>query len=102
MICYFINNSSRYIYSTNYFIQAGIPLISFLLGGSYFLTNFVETGLQIKDSNQGKSISKRKFDIEEEHKKLMKNLDIDNFSLSRIPRPEDEGENITTDKIKKK
>jgi hypothetical protein len=31
--------------------------------------------------------SVRVFSLEEEHKRLMKQLDIDNFSLSRIPRP---------------
>jgi hypothetical protein len=29
------------------------------------------------------------FKISEEHAKLMKKLDIENFSLSRIPRPEE-------------
>ena len=35
------------------------------------------------------SKSERKFSLEEEHKKLLEKLDIDNFSLSRIPRPDD-------------
>mmetsp|Transcript_20438 Transcript_20438/g.18572 ORF Transcript_20438/g.18572 Transcript_20438/m.18572 type:complete len:108 (-) Transcript_20438:51-374(-) len=75
--------------STNYLIQAGIPLVTFLVGGSYFLSNFVETGLIVNDQTQGKSISTRKFNIEEEHRKIMNNLNIDEFTLSRIPRPEE-------------
>lgn len=43
--------------------------------------------MEIKDKRTT-SVSTRKFDIDEEHRKLMKKLDIDNFSLSRIPRPE--------------
>lgn len=38
---------------------------------------------------RSQSVSRRKFDLEEEHRSLMRNLDIDNFSLSRIPRPEE-------------
>lgn len=36
-----------------------------------------------------KSTSTRKYDLEKEHKKLLEKLDIENFSLSRIPRPEE-------------
>ena len=28
--------------------------------------------------------------MEEEHKKMMQSLDLDHFSLSRVPRPDDE------------
>ena len=45
------------------------------------------------------------FSLEEEHKRLMKQLDIDNFSLSRIPRPgeikEDKGTNSNIKKVAK-
>jgi len=69
--------------------MTGVPLVLFMLGGSYFLSVFLGTQVEVKDkNNQSKSI--RKFDLEEEHKQLMKKLDIDGYSLSRIPRPEDE------------
>ena len=47
--------------------------------------------MEIKDKRQS-STSVRKFDLEEEHRLLMKKLDIDNFSLSRIPRAPTDGE----------
>lgn len=67
--------------------KAGVPMIAFMVGGSFLLAHFMQTHMEIKDKRQT-SVSKRKFDLEEEHKSLMKKLDIDNFSLSRIPRPE--------------
>lgn len=48
----------------------------------------METHYELKDKNNN-SKSTRKFDLEEEHDKLMKSLDIDNYSLSRIPRAQD-------------
>ena len=53
------------------------------------LATFMQTHMEMKDRKE-QSTTVRKFDIEEEHRKLMKQLDIDNFSLSRIPRPEEE------------
>ena len=49
---------------------------------------FLETHMEMKD-RKNKSTATRKFDLEEEHSKLIKQLDLDNFSLSRIPRPEE-------------
>lgn len=69
-------------------VKAGLPLVLFMLGGSYFLSIFVETHVEARDKNN-QSKSTRKFNLEEEHKALMKKLDIDNFTLSRIPRPEE-------------
>jgi hypothetical protein len=48
----------------------------------------MQTHYELKDKNNN-SKSTRKFDLEEEHNKLIKSLDIDNYSLSRIPRAED-------------
>ena len=77
--------------------MTGAPLVLLLLGGSYFLGEFVSTQMEVKDKNNQSKGSTRKFDLEEEHKVLMKKLDIDNFTLSRIPRPEED----RTDKDKK-
>lgn len=83
-----MNNKTRRLnVRSSFFFKAGIPLLSFLLGGSYILSQFMQTHLEIKDKHS-QSKSKRKFDLEEEHRMLMKKLDIENFSLSRIPRPE--------------
>jgi len=70
-------------------ITAGAPLITLLLGGSYVLSSFMETHYEVKDK-RNKSISTRKFDLEEEHAKMMKDLNIDDYKLSRIPRGEGE------------
>ena len=72
-------------------IYIGAPLIIFLIGGSYLLSIFLETHFEMKDK-QNSSSTVRSFDLEQEHKELMKKLDIDNFSLSRIPRPEENSE----------
>lgn len=69
--------------------QVGIPLVGFMCGGIYLLGQFLQTSFEVKDNLQGKNISLRKFSLEEEHENMMKSLDIDNFTLSRIPRPED-------------
>lgn len=64
----------------------GAPLILFLIGGSVLLSQFLDTHMELKDK-QNNSKTTRNFDLEEEHRALMKKLDLDNFSLSRIPRP---------------
>lgn len=69
-------------------VTVGIPMVLFVLGGSYMLSVFLETHMEIKDK-QNKSTTVRKFNLEEEHKALMAKLDIENFSLSRIPRPDE-------------
>ena len=45
-----------------------------------------------------KSISTRKYDLDEEHKKTIEQLNINDYKLSRIPRPSD----YENKKIKKK
>jgi DNA-directed RNA polymerase subunit H (RpoH/RPB5) len=72
----------------NLFLTAGAPLVVFILGSSYGLSIFTQTQYEVRDK-QTNSVSTRKFDLEEEHKKLMSKLDIDNFTLSRIPRPDE-------------
>lgn len=71
-------------------LRVGVPLILFMCGGTYFLSVGMETKLEIKDRKMGQSKSVRNFDLEEEHKALMDKLKLEDFSLSRIPRP-DEG-----------
>jgi len=75
--------------------KAGIPLVAMVLGCTFVLSQFMQTHMEIKDK-RSKSTSQRKFDLEEEHRLLMKKLDIDNFSLSRIPRPEEEAKGTAT------
>lgn len=70
-------------------IYVGVPLLLFMIGGTCFLQMFMDAKLEVRDRQQGQSVTVRKFDLEEEHKLLMSKLDLDDFSLSRIPRPED-------------
>jgi DNA-directed RNA polymerase subunit H (RpoH/RPB5) len=80
--------SSRRKSNARTILNAGIPLLTFVLGGSYALSVFMQTHVEVKDKHH-KSVSTRKFDLEEEHKKLMSKLAIEDFKLSRIPRPEE-------------
>jgi hypothetical protein len=68
-------------------LKAGLPLVLLLAGGSYVLSTFTATQFEQKDKNRRK-MSQKKFDIEEEHRRLMDLLKIDEGFLSvRIPRP---------------
>lgn len=64
-------------------------MIIFIVGGSVALSNFMQTHYDLKDKAK-KSTTTRKFDLEEEHAKMMKQLNVNDFSLSRIPRPEEQ------------
>ena len=48
----------------------------------------MQTHYDIKDKALNTQTT-RKFDLDEEHAAMMKKLDIANFTLSRIPRPEE-------------
>lgn len=69
-------------------MTAGAPMIIFVLGGSFALSTFMQTHYDIKDKTANTQTT-RKFDLDEEHAIMMKKLDIKNFSLSRIPRPDE-------------
>jgi DNA-directed RNA polymerase subunit H (RpoH/RPB5) len=83
----------------NPLLKAGIPMVLLVVGGSFFLSNFTQTSVQMKDRYK-KSRSERQFNLEEEHDKLLKKLDIDNFTLSKIPRPDEDTKTVTREKGK--
>lgn len=85
----------------NKFVRVGVPMITFSFGCLYLLGEFMQTHVEMKDKKTA-SVSKRKFDLEEEHTALMKKLDIDNsYSLNaRIPRPGEEKEKEEAKKAK--
>ena len=59
-----------------------------------FKIKFMQTDLEMKDK-KCKSVNTRKFDLEEEHKLMLSKLNVgDSYSLSRIPRP-DEDDNVS-------
>jgi hypothetical protein len=75
----------------NIFITTGVPLIILIFSGSVLMSYFMDSNIEIK-GRTSKSTTPRQFDIDEEHRLLMKKLDIENYTLSRIPRPEEEEE----------
>lgn len=74
--------------SSNIMLTAGAPMVLFIVGGSIALGNFMQTHFELKDKAKN-SKTTRKFDLEEEHANIMKQLNVQDFSLSRIPRPEE-------------
>lgn len=81
----------------NKFLTAGVPFLALVIGSTLFLSNFMETHMSLKDK-QNSSKTQRKFDLDEEHAKIMKQLDIENFKLSRIPRPGEDTKNMGSDR----
>jgi hypothetical protein len=69
--------------------KAGAPLVVMIVAGAYGLSIFMQTHMEYKDQ-KGRTISKREFTLEEEHKKMMEKLNIRDYTLSRIPRPGEE------------
>ncbi len=70
-------------------MRVGVPMLAFMLGGCYVLSEFMQTHMEMKDKKVN-SQSQRKFDLDEERKTMLSKLDLDKgYNLSRIPRPED-------------
>eukprot|EP00752_Nemacystus_decipiens_P002214 g2104.t2 len=67
------------------FLSAGLPFVTFIVGGSYMLSEFVSGQVHVKDVRK-RSKSLREFDIEEEHRNIMKEFNED-FEIKRVPRP---------------
>ena len=84
----------------NSFLSAGIPLVILVVSGSVLISYFLQSQVDVKGKTQ-RSTSTRQFDLEEEHRKLVKSLDIDNYNLSRIPRSEEEQEELKKSKKNK-
>jgi hypothetical protein len=59
--------------STDIFLKAGLPLVLFIIAGSYGLSVFMRTHYEYKDKKD-KSITVRNFDLEEEHRKTMEKV----------------------------
>lgn len=74
--------------SGKYFFNVGVPMLLFLLAGMYFLTEFLSTNVEMNDKRV-KSSTEKQFSIEEEYNAMMKNLNINDYSLSKIPDPDD-------------
>ena len=70
----------------NTFVQKGLPLIVFMIGGTYTLSTFVQGQTDAKDMRY-KSQSKKQYTLEEEHKKAMAKLDISDYKMVPVPKP---------------
>lgn len=68
----------------------GLPVVLFVIFGSYGLSKFVQGKIEIGSMKQGKRIlSQREYDLEEDYKKTMAKLNPDkrDFDIVPIPRP---------------
>mmetsp|Transcript_6980 Transcript_6980/g.10523 ORF Transcript_6980/g.10523 Transcript_6980/m.10523 type:complete len:81 (+) Transcript_6980:55-297(+) len=75
---------------TNSFFKFGIPLVAFIVGGSFFLGKFVEGQVEKRDKRV-RSRTVKQFDLEEEHKRAMAALaDNESYEMKRIARPEEQ------------
>jgi hypothetical protein len=67
------------------FFKAGVPLVAFVCVGSWALSTFVQGHYEKKDLKT-KSLSQRQYSLEEEHKKMLKKLDIDDYEMVPAPK----------------
>lgn len=75
------------------FVAAGAPLVVFVAGGSYVLSQFTAGTVEARDL-RNKSKSVKAFTLEEEHAKIERKLHGDaeketarDLIIKRIPRP---------------
>ncbi|KAA0154912.1 hypothetical protein FNF27_03016 [Cafeteria roenbergensis] len=70
----------------------GVPLVFFCVAGLYGLQQFVGQKYERMDK-QVRSMSERRFELQEEHKKLMERFGSDDFELKPLPpAPDDDGD----------
>ena len=73
-------------------IKTGIPLIMFVCGGSWALSEFVKGQVERKDLKT-KTMSQRQYSLEEEHKKMVAKLDISDYKMVPAPKPKNPSSN---------
>eukprot|EP00510_Aplanochytrium_minuta_P007245 CAMPEP_0184031978 /NCGR_PEP_ID=MMETSP0955-20130417/2667_1 /TAXON_ID=627963 /ORGANISM="Aplanochytrium sp, Strain PBS07" /LENGTH=86 /DNA_ID=CAMNT_0026317885 /DNA_START=121 /DNA_END=381 /DNA_ORIENTATION=- len=75
----------------NPFVRSGLPVVFFCVAGSVGLGQLVQGKKDIEDLKKGKrSLTTREFDLEEDYKRTLQKLNIDDYELVRIPPPPDE------------
>jgi hypothetical protein len=76
--------------SSNTALKVGLPMVTFMVGGCYVLSEFMQTHVELKD-RRNSTKSTREFDLEEERNAMIDKLKIqEGFTLSRIPRPDED------------
>ena len=69
------------------FLSKGLPLVLFMVGGSYGLSTFVQGRVDAKDLRY-KSQSKRQYTLEQEHERAMEKLgNLDDYKMVPVPKP---------------
>uniref|UniRef100_A0A1X7VK45 Cytochrome c oxidase assembly protein COX16 homolog, mitochondrial n=1 Tax=Amphimedon queenslandica TaxID=400682 RepID=A0A1X7VK45_AMPQE len=92
-------HSNKPLPKMNGFLKVGLPMILFLVAGSYGLTQF--TSIRIKKRDEKNRMltaeetlsfqkAKKVVVVEEEYEQLMESLDINNWENKRGPRPWEE------------
>ena len=77
---------------TNRWFRSGVPMILFVVIGSFGLAEFTEIRVKKRDQKTHmltaqESLKFQKIDVEEEFRKMQQKLDIDNWENKRGPRP---------------
>ncbi|GMH32179.1 hypothetical protein BSKO_00013 [Bryopsis sp. KO-2023] len=83
-------------HGVNSFLRAGIPFVSLLVCGWLGLGKLMQDRYDIQDAKQKvlderapvSKIRARKFNMEEEHARLMKHVDLHSYKNKRVPRPD--------------
>eukprot|EP00511_Aplanochytrium_stocchinoi_P007552 CAMPEP_0204845694 /NCGR_PEP_ID=MMETSP1347-20130617/1379_1 /ASSEMBLY_ACC=CAM_ASM_000690 /TAXON_ID=215587 /ORGANISM="Aplanochytrium stocchinoi, Strain GSBS06" /LENGTH=86 /DNA_ID=CAMNT_0051985891 /DNA_START=15 /DNA_END=275 /DNA_ORIENTATION=- len=84
---------TRSPWTRNPFMRSGLPVLIFCVAGSFGLGQLVQGKKDIEDLKSGKrSLTTREFDLEEDYKRTLNKLNVDEYEVIRIKRPEDETE----------
>mmetsp|Transcript_21044 Transcript_21044/g.27285 ORF Transcript_21044/g.27285 Transcript_21044/m.27285 type:complete len:92 (+) Transcript_21044:34-309(+) len=81
----------------NVFIKHGLPLVLFVAGGSWILSQFTSGTILARDI-RNKSKTERAFNLEEEYTEIQRKLfgnqepSARELILKRIPRPDEEAQ----------
>ena len=87
---HWLNNMVRKVRTNSSWLKSGIPFMLLIIGGSLGLSPIVGGQFMFRDVKV-KRQSEEQYDIEEEHKKLMKKMgDLSDYKLIPVPRPSDE------------
>ena len=67
------------------FVQRGAPLVLLVVGGTFGLSTFVQGRVDEKDRRY-RTASRREFTLDEEHKRAMSKLNIDEYDMVPVPK----------------
>ncbi|OQR81349.1 hypothetical protein THRCLA_23394 [Thraustotheca clavata] len=79
--------------SKNTFVRVGLPFVIFVVGGFAGLQHFVGGKFEKRDMLV-KSQNEHAFNLDEEHRKMMQKIKVDDFEIKRIPNPGEDPRNV--------